>query len=110
MKHLTEIIEYKKLSNGQFAFCVRCCGNASTDNWQTMAASVMAVKKQRDALIKKLRVRVSEEHELALKAEAAPISTATSSAFLISFNPVLPSLASGSTHQSTSPAIGSPEK
>ena len=38
-----------------------------------MAASVMAVKKQRDALIKKLRARVSEEHELSLKAEAAAL-------------------------------------
>lgn len=73
MKHTTEVVEYKKLSNGQFAICVRCCGNAGTDSRQTMVASVMAVKKQRDALIKKLRARVSEEHELALKAEAAAV-------------------------------------
>ena len=73
MKHTTEIVEYKKLSNGQFSFCVRCCGDAGTDSWQTMAASVITAKKQRDALIKKLRLRVSEEHEKALKAEAAAL-------------------------------------
>ena len=73
MKHTTEIVEYKKLSNGQFSFCVRCCGDAGTDSWQTMAAAVMAVKKQREASIKKQRLRVSEEHELALKAEAAAV-------------------------------------
>lgn len=38
-----------------------------------MAAGVMAVKKQRDGLIKKMRIRLSEEHEKALKAEAAAI-------------------------------------
>jgi hypothetical protein len=73
MRHQTEIVQYKKLSNGQFSFCVRCCGDASTDSWQTMAAGVIAVKKQRDASIKEQRVRVSEEHEKALKAEAAAL-------------------------------------
>ena len=73
MSHQTEIVGYKKVNNGQFAVCIRCCGDAGTDSWHTMAASVMAVKKQRDASIKKERVRVSEEHELALKAEAAAV-------------------------------------
>lgn len=73
MSHHTEIVGYKKVNNGQFAVCIRCCGNASTDSWHAMAASVMAVKKQREASIKKQRVRVSEEHELALKAEAAAV-------------------------------------
>jgi hypothetical protein len=73
MRHQTEIVEYKKLSNGQFSFCIRCCGNADTDTRQTMAASIVAVKKQRNALIKKMRMRVSEEHEKSVKAEAAAL-------------------------------------
>ena len=73
MSHTTELVGYKKLSNGQFAVCIRCCGNPASDSWHAMAASVMAVKKQRDASIKKQRVRVSEEHENSLKAEAAAV-------------------------------------
>ena len=73
MNHQTEIVGYKKINNGQFAVCLRCCGNPSTDSWHTMAAAVMASPKARKESIKNARARVAKEHEDALKAEEAAI-------------------------------------
>lgn len=42
MAHVTEVVATQKLNNGQIAFCIRCCGNPSTDHWHTMPASVAA--------------------------------------------------------------------
>ena len=73
MSHQTEIVGYKKINNGQFAVCIRCCGNASTDSWHTMAANVMADPKKRKDSIKAARARTAKAHGDALKAEEAAI-------------------------------------
>lgn len=73
MNHTTEIVGYEKLSNGQFAVYIRCCGNASTEYRHTMAGSVMASPQKRKASIKGARLRAVEEHENSLKAEAAAV-------------------------------------
>lgn len=73
MKHETEIVAYRKVSNGKFAVCIRCCGNAGTDSWHTMASKVLASPKARKESIKNARARVAKEHEDAFKAEEASI-------------------------------------
>lgn len=73
MSHQTEIVGYKKINNGQFALCIRCCGIASTDSWHAMAASVMASPKAKKDSIKGARARTAKAHEDALKAEEAAI-------------------------------------
>ena len=71
--HTTEIVEFKKLSNGQFAICIRCCGNPSTDSWHTMAADVMATSKKKKESVGLAQKKVAKEHDDAIKAEAAAI-------------------------------------
>ena len=67
MTHTTEIVAYKKLSNGQYSYCIRCCGNASTDSWHTMDAATDPTS--RAASISAARVRVATEHEATTQAE-----------------------------------------
>lgn len=73
MPHTTEIVEYKKLSNGLVAALIRCCGNASTDHWHTMAVSVAADPVTRKASIEPKREFVSQQHEQAILAESGLI-------------------------------------
>lgn len=49
--HTTEVVITQKLNNGQIAFCIRCCGDPSTDHWHTMAASVAGDPEQRKASV-----------------------------------------------------------
>lgn len=71
MAHSTEVVEYKKLSNGQFSVKIRCCGNASTDWTHTMAADVAADSVKRATSIDAARVNASNLHEKAMLAENA---------------------------------------
>ena len=73
MKHIAEIVAFQKVSNGQFAFCIRCCANPSTDSWHTMATEVLADPKKKKDSINKAKKRVAKEHEDAIKAEAAAV-------------------------------------
>lgn len=68
MTHTTEIVQYKKLSNGQFSYCVRCCGNQSTDSWHTLDFSGDPAERAR--ALDAARQRVASEHDAAVKAEA----------------------------------------
>lgn len=65
--HTTEIIRYEKLSNGQFAVIIRCCGNAGTDHAHTMAVSQSA--EDRAKSIAGARAAVAKQHEDAIQAE-----------------------------------------
>lgn len=71
MPHTTEIVEYKKLSNGQFSVLIRCCGNSSTDHWHTMA--FVADPIQREQNLNAEREKVAMEHEAAITGEAAAL-------------------------------------
>ena len=73
MKHTAEVVEYKKLSNGQFSVLIRCCANPSTDSWHTMAAEVLADKKKRKESISSAMLRVAKQHEDAMKASEAGV-------------------------------------
>jgi len=66
--HATEIVEVKKLSNGQVAAKIRCCGDASTDHWHTMAVQVASDLDSRKASLDPIRQFVAEQHEHAIKA------------------------------------------
>jgi hypothetical protein len=68
MPHSTEIVEVKKLSNGQVAAKIRCCGDASTDHWHTMAVQVASDPETRKASLDPQRQFVAEQHEHAIKA------------------------------------------
>jgi len=76
MSHQTEIVETKKLHNGQFSVLLRCCGTKSTDYWATLDAKVMADKNKRDEAISNARLRVAQNHETAMQAEEALIELA----------------------------------
>jgi len=73
MSHQTEVVGYKKLSNGQVSVCIRCCGQESTDSWHSMLVAVAGDPAKRQASIDEARTRVAEEHELAQKSEQAAI-------------------------------------
>lgn len=73
MTHSSEIVAYKKLSNGQFSFCVRCCDNPSTDSWHTVSGDIMATPKKRKESISGAMMKVAKEHEAAIKAEEAAV-------------------------------------
>lgn len=66
--HTTEVVEYKKLSNGQYAYCIRCCGNASTDSWQTLDAATPEA--DRATAIQAAHARVAQEHQAAMDAQS----------------------------------------
>lgn len=68
MPHATEIVEVKKLSNGQVAAKIRCCGDASTDHWHTMAVQVASDPDSRKASIDPVRQFVADQHEHAINA------------------------------------------
>lgn len=58
MSHETKILDYKKLSNGQFSVLIQCCGDHAS--WHTMAATVDV-----EDFVSKARARVAAEHEAA---------------------------------------------
>lgn len=63
MAHTTEIVSYKKLSNGQFALLFRCCNNPSTDYWHTLDNGA-----DRTASIADAHKRCADEHAKAVTA------------------------------------------
>jgi hypothetical protein len=73
MSHTTEVVKYEKLSNGQFAVTIRCCGNASTDWSHTMAAEVAADPERRAASLAEAKQSCAALHQHALDAEAGLI-------------------------------------
>lgn len=73
MAHTTEIVEYKKLSNGLVAALIRCCGNASTDHWHTMAVQIASDPVARKASLDPKREFVAAQHEHALLSESGLI-------------------------------------
>lgn len=70
--HTTEIIKYEKLSNGQFAVIIRCCGNAGTDHPHTLPVSQSA--EERAKSIADQRALVAKQHEDSIQAEAHAMS------------------------------------
>lgn len=71
MGHKTKLLEYRKLSDGQFSVLIQCCDDAAHTSWHTMHASVAADDEARTASIGAHRARIAELHAHALHAEAA---------------------------------------
>lgn len=71
MNHKTKILEYRKLSDGQFAVKIQCCDDEQHASWHTMHASVASDDESRLVSIGNHRQRVADLHDHALKAEAA---------------------------------------
>lgn len=67
MSHTTEIVEYRKLSDSEFAVCIACCGEHL--HWHTMHASVVVDPEKKDASILQARELAATNHEAAVKAE-----------------------------------------
>lgn len=68
MPHTTEIVEVVKLSDGQHAIRVRCCGEASTDSALTVDSVLIQESAKLQAEIAAHRQRVSDLHESHLRA------------------------------------------
>ena len=75
MAHTTEIVEFKKISNGQFSYLIRCCGDQSTDHWHTLGVNVA----DRIASLQVAREYVAAQHEKSLEItnEAATLAGQT---------------------------------
>ena len=71
MSHSTEIVGYKKLNDEQFAVCIRCCGNASTDHWHEMKFTADPI--QRAANLDAERDKVVSRHKAAISGESIAI-------------------------------------
>ena len=69
MSHRVEILEYRQISDGQFAMLGRCCGNDIHRSWHTMASSVVADPEKHRASVDWFCQRIASEHEAALQAE-----------------------------------------
>jgi hypothetical protein len=69
MGHKTKILEYRKLSDGQFSVLIQCCDDEQHTSWHTMHASVASDDAKRNASIHGHRERIAELHEHAIKAE-----------------------------------------
>ena len=68
MSHVTEIVGYQKLSNGQFKVCIRCCGLPDTDHWHVMAFASDDPAK-RASNLEEVRQVVADQHAAAQAAE-----------------------------------------
>lgn len=68
MTHTTEVVKYEKLSNGQYSYCIRCCGNASTDSWNTL--DVTSPETDRAQAMQAAHARVAQEHQASIDAQA----------------------------------------
>ena len=69
MPHITDIVKYEKLSNGQVSIVVRCCGNAHTDYSHVMAVEVAANSETLKASINGARERCAVLHQQAQDSE-----------------------------------------
>lgn len=70
MKHTVEVVSYRKLSDGQVRFYLRCCGQSDTDHSHVVAAEVAAEPKKLKASLAVARATVSKQHEDMQKVEA----------------------------------------
>lgn len=69
MAHTTEIVAYKKLSDGQFAVCVRCCDDTDHDSWHTVDATTLLDPEKYAASLDAHRDKVATGHAVAVQAE-----------------------------------------
>ncbi len=74
MAHITEIVKYEKLSNGQFAVTIRCCANPASDHAHTVAAEVAGDLQKLAASLSAARDFCATQHENAEKAAVALLS------------------------------------
>lgn len=70
MSHTVHILEFKKLSDGQFAIKTCCCGNEQHVSWHTMDASVLIDDAKREASITEHCAMMAQHHAAAVTAEA----------------------------------------
>lgn len=68
--HTVEIVDYRQLSDGQFAVAIRCCGNKMHTSWHTMVAEVVNDSARMETSILEQFQRVAALHEAALKSHA----------------------------------------
>lgn len=67
MSHKTEIVDYKKLANDQFAVLIRCCDDHL--HWHTMHSSVVIDPQKMADSIGWARNLAAENHEASVRAE-----------------------------------------
>lgn len=70
MNHQVQTIDYKQLSDQQFAICSQCCGEKIYTNWHTMHSQVVSDPDKRAASIAFHQSYVAENHEAGIAAEA----------------------------------------
>lgn len=66
--HTTEVVSYQKLSNGQAAVVIRCCGNASTDFPHTFSFTGDAA--QRAQNLQSAHGQCAQQHQAQIDSDA----------------------------------------
>src|ERR1700743_3784612 len=69
--HVVEILEYRKLSDGQFAVLGRCCGDDMHRSWHTMGSPVVIDADKMNSSINWFTDRIANQHEAPLQADVA---------------------------------------
>jgi hypothetical protein len=68
--HAVELLEYRKLSDGQFAVLGRCCGDDMHRSWHTMGSAVVVDADKMSNSISWFTDRIANQHEAAMQADA----------------------------------------
>ena len=69
MPHITKVVEWRELNNGQVAVRIRCCDDPATDHWHTMASSVAADSDKLTSSIAAEHTKLATRHEVHEKAK-----------------------------------------
>ena len=63
--HASKLIGRKKLTDGQFAVLIRCCGDQTTDSWHTLSVTKDTAKADVTAWIAGRQQHVEDGHAVA---------------------------------------------
>jgi len=76
MPHITRVVKWEQLSNGQFAFTLRVDGDATSDYTHTLDSSIAADPAQRTASLEAAKSTAEGLYDKALLAESAGVNLA----------------------------------
>lgn len=69
MAHISKVVEWREVSNGQIAVKIRCCDDPSTDHWHTMASQVAADNGRLMSSLATAHSLVTDQHDKHTKAK-----------------------------------------
>jgi hypothetical protein len=69
MTHTPEVIETRELNDEQVGYRIRCCGDATTESWNTISVMVPSQQEPRthDEILTAVKADVAARHEAKLQ-------------------------------------------